>query len=111
MNSEYDSCIQCSANTQLMKWYGLLNDPNSNFRPLKKILTYFNKCFIYTHTHTQHLFTQFYCVFVKKKFEPHETESLTLNDEAVDHTFSAQTANLYIIFENVPTIYKSNIVT
>jgi hypothetical protein len=35
-------------------------------------------------------------------------ESLTLTDEAVDYTFSAQTANSYVIFENVPTIYKSN---
>jgi len=33
---------------------------------------------------------------------------LSLTDEALDYTFSAQIANSYIIFENVPTIYKSN---
>lgn len=63
MNIEYDSCIKWSANAQLLKWRsGLLNDPNSNFRPLQK--------FLHTSTNVlhMHLFTEFHCVSVQKNF-------------------------------------------
>jgi len=44
----------------------------------------------------------------KKIFQSHEKESLSLTDKALDYNFSAQIANSYIIFENVPTIWCIN---
>ena len=106
MNNENNSCTQWSANAQRMKWrFGLLNDPNSNFRPLQKILTYFSKCYIYIYNICLHNFTVF---LFKKIFQSHEKESLSLTDKALDYNFSAQIANSYIIFENVPTIWCIN---